>query len=165
MLLLLHNTQKKDRKRRDLIKKEEGDTVRHIDRDRHMDHSESFVKEHMEKWVDAWNNHDLKAVLSMYSDDIEFSSPKVKVVFPERKQSKVTNKSELEEYWTKALTDYPNLHFTPKQIISQGNICVFEYYAILDAPNKKTSVIEKFEFRDDGLINKSSGFYGATEEE
>ena len=50
-----------------------------------MDYSESFVKEHIEKWVNAWNNHDLKAVLSMYSDDIEFSSPKVKVVFPERK--------------------------------------------------------------------------------
>lgn len=29
----MHNTQKKDRKRRDLIKKEEGDTVRHIDRE------------------------------------------------------------------------------------------------------------------------------------
>jgi hypothetical protein len=40
---------KKDRKRRDLIKKEGGDTVRHIDRDRDMDYSESFVKEHMEK--------------------------------------------------------------------------------------------------------------------
>jgi hypothetical protein len=162
----VHNTQKKDRKRRDLIKKEEGDTVRHIDRDRHMDYSESFVKEHIEKWVNAWNNHDLKAVLSMYSDDIEFSSPKVKVVFPERKQSKVNNKKK--RAWgilDLGLKNYPNLHFTPKQIISQGNICVFEYYAILDAPNKKTSVIEKFEFRDDGLINKSSGFYGATEEE
>jgi hypothetical protein len=64
LLLLVHNTQKKDRKRRDLIKKEEGDTVRHIDRDRHMDYSESFVKEHIEKWVKVWNNHDLKAVLS-----------------------------------------------------------------------------------------------------
>jgi hypothetical protein len=63
------------------------------------------------------------------------------------------------------LKNYPNLYFTPKQIISQGNICIFEYHAVLDAPNKKTSVIEKFEFRDDGLISKSSGFYGATEEE
>ena len=46
-----------------------------------MNHSESFVKEHIEKWVNAWNNHDLKAVLSMYSYDIEFSIPKVKVVY------------------------------------------------------------------------------------
>jgi ketosteroid isomerase-like protein len=130
-----------------------------------MDYSESFVKEHIDKWVNAWNNHDLKAVLSMYSDDIEFSSPKIKVVYPERKLSRVTNKRELEEYWTAALKKYPNLHFTPVQIIiSQGNVCVFEYYATLDDKNKRTSLIEKFEFQDDGLINKSSGFYGAEEQ-
>jgi ketosteroid isomerase-like protein len=128
-----------------------------------MDFSESFVKEHIEKWVNAWNNHDLKTVLSMYSDDIEFSSPNIKVIFPERKLSKVTNKSELEEYWTKALKNYPNLHFISKQTILQGNICIFEYYAILDGENK-TSVIEKFEFQDnEGLVRKSSGFYGAEE--
>ena len=54
----------------------------------------------------------------MYSDDIEFSSPKIKIVFPEMKKlSKVTNKSELEEYWTKALKNYPKLHFIPKQTL------------------------------------------------
>lgn len=98
----------------------------------------------------------------MYSDDIEFSSPKIKAVFPERKLSRVTNKRELEEYWTKALKNYPNLHFIPKQIIFQGNFCILEYYAILDGKNK-TSVIEKFEFQDNGLVKKSSGFYGAEE--
>ena len=126
------------------------------------DNSESFVKEHIDKWINAWNNHDLKTVLSMYSDDIEFSSPKIKAVFPERKLSKVTNKQELEQYWTKALKHYPNLYFIPKQTISQGNLCIFEYFAILDGKNK-TSVIEKFEFQDDGLVRKSSGFYGAEE--
>jgi ketosteroid isomerase-like protein len=69
--------------------------------------SESIVKERIEKWVNAWNGHDLKTVLSMYSDDIEFSSPKIKALFPERKISKVTNKQELEQYWTKALKNYP----------------------------------------------------------
>ena len=128
-----------------------------------MDHSESFVREHVEKWVNAWNNHDIKIVLSMYSDDIEFSSPKIKAVFPERKLSKITNKSELEQYWTKALKGYPNLHFIPKQTILQGNLCILEYYAILDGKNK-ISVIEKFEFQDDGLVKKSSVFYGAEEE-
>ena len=127
-----------------------------------MKYSESFAKEHVEKWVNAWNSHDLKAVLSMYSDDIEFSSPKIKVVFPKRKLSKVTNKLELEEYWTKALKNYPNLHFIPKQTIIQGNLCAFEYYAILDGTNR-ISVIEKFEFQGDGLVKKSSGFYGAEE--
>jgi ketosteroid isomerase-like protein len=127
-----------------------------------MDYSESFAKTHVEKWINAWNNHDLKTVLSLYSDNIEFSSPKIKVVFPERKSSKVTNKSELEEYWTKALKNFPSLHFIPKQTVIQGNVCIFEYYATLDGENK-TSVIEKFEFQDDGLVKKSSVFYGAEE--
>jgi ketosteroid isomerase-like protein len=127
-----------------------------------MDYSESFAKTHVEKWINAWNNHDLKTVLSLYSDNIEFSSPKIKVVFPERKSSKVTNKSELEEYWTKALKNFPRLHFIPKQTVIQGNVCIFEYYATLDGENK-TSVIEKFEFQDDGLVKKSSVFYGAEE--
>ena len=40
-----------------------------------------------------------------------------------------------------------------------------EYHAILDnGKNKKISVIEKFEFQDDGLVKKSSVFYGAEEE-
>jgi ketosteroid isomerase-like protein len=128
-----------------------------------MDHSESFVREHIEKWVNAWNNHDIKIVLSMYSDDIEFLSPKIKAVFPERKPSKITNKSELEQYWTKALKGYPNLRFIPKQTILQGNLCILEYCAILDGKNK-ISVIEKFEFQDDGLVKRSSVFYGAEEE-
>jgi ketosteroid isomerase-like protein len=127
-----------------------------------MDYSESFAKTHVEKWINAWNNHDLKNVLSLYSDNIEFSSPKIKVVFPECKSSKVTNKSELEEYWTKALKNFPRLHFIPKQTVIQGNVCIFEYYATLDGENK-TSVIEKFEFQDDGLVKKSSVFYGAEE--
>jgi len=127
-----------------------------------MIYSDSFVKEHVKKWVNAWNNHDLNTVLSLYSEDVEFSSPKIKVVFPGRKLSKVTSKSELEEYWAKALKNYPNLYFIPKQTILQGNICIFEYYAILDGKNR-TSVIEKFEFQEDGRVRKSSGFYGAEE--
>jgi ketosteroid isomerase-like protein len=128
-----------------------------------MDDSLSFAKEHIKKWINAWNNHDIKTVLSMYSDNIEFSSPKIKVVFPESKSSKISNKKDLEEYWSKALkNNFSNLHFTPKEIVVQGNICILEYYAELDGKNK-TSVIEKFQFQD-GIIKKSDVFYGSEEE-
>jgi hypothetical protein len=89
-----------------------------------MDLPDTFAKGHMEKWVKARNNHDLKTVLSMYSDSVEFSSPKIKVVFPDRKSSKITNKSDLQGYWTRALDNFPNLHFTPKEIVFQKKVCV-----------------------------------------
>lgn len=129
----------------------------------HMEeHSESFAKEHVDKWVSAWNSHDVEAVLALYSDDIEFSSPKIKVVFPERKSSTVTNKTDLREYWTKGLkNNFSNLHFTPKQILMSGNVCILEYDATLDGKNR-TKVMEKFEFRGD-KVAKASAFYGIEE--
>ncbi len=79
--------------------------------------SETFASEHVKKWIGAWNNHDLKTVLSMYSESIEFSSPKIKVVFPERNISKINNKKDLEEYWSTAQNIFPSITFTPKEAI------------------------------------------------
>ena len=98
----------------------------------------------------------------MYSENIEFSSPKVKVVFPDRTSSKISNQKELEEYWSKALkNNFPSLNFTPKEVLRQENKILLEYYATLDGKHR-TSVTEKFEFQD-GLITKSSVFYGSEE--
>jgi ketosteroid isomerase-like protein len=124
--------------------------------------SESSAKQHTEKWINAWNDHDLKTILSMYSDNVEFSSPKIKLVFPERKLSKITNKKDLQEYWTKALSIFPNLRFIPKQTMAIADVCLFEYDAVLDGKNK-THVLEKFQFQDDGLVKKSMAFYGSEE--
>lgn len=121
-----------------------------------------MMNKHVQDWLSAWNKHDLISVLSMYSDDIEFSSPKIKVVFPERGSSKVTNKKDLEEYWTRALEKYPKLNFELKEsIFYSSHTYLVEYYALLDQ-NTKTSVIEKFVMQD-GLIIKSSAYYGADE--
>ena len=75
--------------------------------------SEEFVRTHIDRWVAAWNSRDLKAVLGMYRDDIGFSSPKVKAVFPDKKESAVVAKEELERYWSAALKKYEKLHFEP----------------------------------------------------
>jgi len=120
-----------------------------------------MVNDHVERWINAWNKHDLKTVLSMYSDDIEFSSPKIKAVFPDRTKPKITNKKDLEDYWSKALIKYPNLHFVHKESVIQNNTYLVEYYAILDGKTK-TSVIEKFEL-ENGFVIRSSAFYGAEE--
>ena len=127
-----------------------------------MSISETFANQHMKKWIDGWNNHDIKTVLSMYSENIEFSSPKIKIVFPDYNTSKINNKKDLEEYWTKALkNNFPSLKFMAKDVLVHNNKIILEYYATLDGKHK-TSVIEKFEIND-GLITKSDVFYGAEE--
>lgn len=117
--------------------------------------------DHVKRWIEAWNKHDLQTVLSMYSENIEFSSPKIKAVFPERTISKIIHKKDLEEYWSKALKKYPKLNFVLKESIFHNNVCLIEYYAVLGG-RTRTSVIEKFEMQN-GLVIKSSVFYGADE--
>lgn len=124
--------------------------------------SQAFAKEHIEKWITSWNNHDLKSLLSMYAEEIQFSSPKIRAVFPSRNSSKLSNKKELEEYWSLALKEkFPNLRFESKDLIVYNNIIILEYYAYLNTSDR-TLVIEKFEFEDNKII-KSSVFYGAEE--
>jgi SnoaL-like domain len=119
-----------------------------------------FCKEHIQRWVKAWNDHDIKEILSLYSENILFSSPKIKSVFLNRVSATITNKKDLEEYFTSGLKKFPMLHFIPMDYFLKNHKLIFEYNATPD--NKiQWSVIEKFEFNNDGLIEKSSVYYGA----
>jgi SnoaL-like protein len=123
----------------------------------HID--DTFAKDHIHKWTIAWNEHDIKQVLSLYSYNISFSSPKIKSVYPNRTSSIITNKKDLEEYFSTGLKKFPMLYFTPIDYFLKSPEVIFQYNA---TPNDKIlwSVIEKFEFNDDGLIERSSVYYG-----
>jgi hypothetical protein len=124
-----------------------------------MELDDKFVKEHIHRWTKAWNDHNIKKVLSLYSENILFSSPKVKSVYPNRTSTTITNKKDLEEYFFSGLKKFPMLHFMPIDYFLKNHKVIFEYSATPD--NKiQWSVIEKFEFDNDGLIKKSSVYYG-----
>ncbi len=46
-----------------------------------MSISEAFANQHMKKWIDGWNDHDIKTVLSMYSENMSSPVPKSKLYF------------------------------------------------------------------------------------
>ena len=121
--------------------------------------SDSFAKEHIERWINAWNNKDLEKVLSLFTENIEFYSPKIKVITPEFNSEKVNNKKDLKHYWSTALQKLNRIHFTSKEYYIKGNTCVLEYVATFDGKSKFLS-IEKSEFNENNLIYKASAFYG-----
>ena len=103
---------------------------------------ESFAKAHIDKWINAWNAHDLKAIISLYAENIEFRSPKVKIVFPDKTNATIYNRKDLEAYFSLGLKRFSELHFTPIDFIVKGNNILLEYHGLPD--NKiKLSVIEK----------------------
>jgi hypothetical protein len=87
----------------------------------------------------------------------------VKLVYPDRTSVTITNKTELEEYFSLGLKKYPNLHFIPVDYFLKNQKVIFEYYGI---PDNKVQwwVIEKFEYNTEGLISNSEVYYGAEEQ-
>lgn len=63
-----------------------------------------------EGWIDAWNAHDLDAVLAHYSDDFEFSSPLV-IQFAAEPTGTLKGKAAVQAYWRAALASVPTLRF------------------------------------------------------
>jgi ketosteroid isomerase-like protein len=61
-------------------------------------------------WVQAWNSHDVEAVLAHFHDDVVFSSPIAARVLPDS-LGVVRGKEALRHYWTTALALLPDLHF------------------------------------------------------
>ena len=64
--------------------------------------TEAFAKE----WIQAWNQRDLEAVLSHYTEDVEFQSPLVIKLLGETSGT-VRGKQNLREYFRKALAAFP----------------------------------------------------------
>jgi hypothetical protein len=47
-----------------------------------MSISEAYANQHIKKWIEGWNNHDIKTVLSMYSEILNSLVLKSKLSFP-----------------------------------------------------------------------------------
>jgi SnoaL-like protein len=124
-----------------------------------MEMDDTLAKKHIDRWTKAWNDHNIKEVISLYSENISFSSPKIKLLYPNRTSAMITNKRDLEEYFCAGLKKFPMLRFMPIEYFFKNQKVIFEYSATPD--NKiKWSVIEKFEFNNDELIEKSTVYYG-----
>ena len=80
-------------------------------------------------WVDAFNRHDLQAVLAHYADDIEFSSPAIIDVLREPTGT-IRGKQALEAYFGQALEKYPHLGFELLHILTGVNSVTILYRSL-----------------------------------
>lgn len=72
--------------------------------------SKEFILAFASGWIDAWNSHDLKRILSHYAEDFEMSSPVIAKLTGEV-SGKLRGKASVGDYWMKALELNPNLRF------------------------------------------------------
>ena len=104
-------------------------------------------------WVDAWNAHDVEAVLSHFADDVTFSSPTAARVVPDTGGT-VHGKAALRHYWNTALRSNADLAFEVIGVYVGISTLVIHYR------NQVGGLVnEVLVFGDDGLVAEGHGTY------
>ena len=109
-------------------------------------------------WIKAFNDHDLDAVLALYSDEVTHFSPKLKARHPETRGF-ITGKAALQEWWADAFQRLPSLQYRLISVTSEGTRVVIEYKRTVEGKDPMM-VAEFFEIGTDGLIVSSRVYHG-----
>ena len=78
------------------------------------------------QWFDAFNNHDLEALLALYHNNAEHYSPKLKVHHPET-NGLIIGKEALRNWWQDAFQRLPNLQYQIIRIMNDDEQVFMEY--------------------------------------
>jgi hypothetical protein len=78
------------------------------------------------RWIAAWNAHDLDLIMAHYEDAIELTSP-VAAQLLGTSDGKVVGKANLRAYFRRGLDAYPGLHFRLEDVLLGVNSVVLYY--------------------------------------
>jgi ketosteroid isomerase-like protein len=118
--------------------------------------SDSELNEIAQRWFAAFNNKDLKSLLSLYDDNAEHFSPKLKMRHPETK-GLIKGQKAMQSWWQDAFNRLPSLRYTIVRLTPHDNRVFMEYNRHVDG-EEDLYVGEMLEIKN-GLIIKSSVFH------
>lgn len=108
-------------------------------------------------WFAAFNAHNLESLLSLYDDQAEHYSPKLKVRYPET-HGLIKGKDALRIWWQDAFERLPSLRYEVIRLTPYEDRVFMEYMRHV-AGEDDLVVGEMLEVHN-GLIIKSSVFHG-----
>ena len=103
-------------------------------------------------WIEAWNSHDLDAIMSHYTEDFEMSSPIIIETMGEPSGT-LKGKAIVRQYWAKALARYPNLFFEKQQVLVGANSVTIIYHGV------RGPSAEVFHFNAEGKVFAAFAHY------
>jgi ketosteroid isomerase-like protein len=111
------------------------------------------VKHFAEEWIAAWNSHDMERILAHYSDDIEITTPMIKLATGGAEDS-LKGIEAVRAYWQKALDRIPDLHFELIDVTSGVNSVALYYHSVM---NKRS--VEVMFFNEEGKVKRMFAHY------
>jgi ketosteroid isomerase-like protein len=109
------------------------------------------------KWFDAFNTHDLEALLALYHNNAKHFSPKLKIRKPET-NGLVQGKEALREWWKDAFERLPSLNYNYTSLTANEERVFMEYIRKVDGESEML-VSEVLEIQN-GLIVASRVYHG-----
>jgi len=109
------------------------------------------------QWFAAFNAHNLEQLISLYDDNAEHFSPKLKVRRPET-NGLVTGKDALRDWWQDAFDRLPTLHYKVTSLTANDSRVFMEYVRVVDGEDDML-VAEVLEIRN-GKIIASRVYHG-----
>ncbi|WP_310555583.1 nuclear transport factor 2 family protein [Flavobacterium sp.] len=109
------------------------------------------------RWFENFNTKELEKLLSLYDDDAEHYSPKLKVNQPQT-NGLIQGKNDLKTWWQDAFERLPSLHYKVLSLTANGDRVFMEY--IRQVENEQDILVaEVLEVRD-GKIISSRVYHG-----
>ena len=108
-------------------------------------------------WFEAFNSHNLDKLLSLYDDEAEHYSPKLKIRHPET-NGLVVGKEALRIWWKDAFDRLPTLHYKVTSLTSNSDRVFMEYSRIVNGEGNM-NVAEVLEIKN-YLIVASRVYHG-----
>jgi ketosteroid isomerase-like protein len=102
------------------------------------------------KWFAAFNAHDLEKLLSLYANDAQHYSPKLKLRQPET-QGLIKGKDALRSWWQDSFDRLPTLRYEPTKFITDESSVFMEYTRYVEGEDSMT-VGEVLEVRDGVIV-------------
>ena len=102
------------------------------------------------RWFDAFNNHNLEQLLSLYDEEAKHFSPKLKIRKP-KTNGFVEGKSAMREWWKDAFERLPSLHYKVTSLTANGDRVFMEYVRNVDGEDDML-VAEVLEVKDGKII-------------
>jgi hypothetical protein len=108
-------------------------------------------------WLDAFNAHDVDALVALYAEACTHTSPKIRALHPDT-GGKLVGKPALAAWWREANRRLPDLRYEATAIVAGEGTVIIEY--VRHAPNEPPMpVAEAFDVRD-GRIVASRVYHG-----
>lgn len=110
-------------------------------------------REHADRWLEAWNAHDLDAILDCYAEEIDFASPVVAALGgPEG--GRLRGHEELRAHFARGLEQAPGLAFTEEALLTGSG-----GYALVYRREDGARVVESVELDEHGRAIYVRAFY------